>query len=206
MLALLDDYQTWEGGGRSLFDWTKVSEGIDQIKEAFADSDIQESILNISQSIGSMGESIKDAAIEFDNFLQQQTGLNTFELTLKGIVALFSQLANFIELVTNTLGSYVNFGSSLLNGDLSGMGNSVKQWYRGFGDFFSGTKDNIKGFLDFDAAKETAPQAGNTTNNRVTNNDVTMYVTGSDAAGTAAAVKDSLADITYSDGAVTAPY
>lgn len=144
LLLLIDDYMTWQRGGKSYFNWSGFDEKFRNIKDSLTDIKgdlvgIFEQAGNIFDKLAAMGA--KDAAIWL------------IESAAKGIEDSFSGVHKILQLIS---------------GDFTDLGNSDDEMYQNF----KGITSAIAGVLGFAVggvpgalAAVTAVEAGDTVGN-----------------------------------------
>nr|WP_233149141.1 lytic transglycosylase [Shimwellia pseudoproteus] len=117
LLALYDDYKTWQEGGQSLIDWHKWAPGIDYAQKAF--SSLGEDFSTLYEKVKSLGSALVDLGKRFLGFIN----IDTSKFHGKW---LFDQIIESVRSSISVLGSLVDALRKVVSGDFSGAWSSLK--------------------------------------------------------------------------------
>lgn len=187
ILLLLEDFMVWQKGGKSLFDWSVVSEKLQEMNDKFDDSSGK--IADITQKIDDLFGKIQAGQFIMaivETFLDTvETGLDGINVALdllNGLVDIL--LGNFEDLKDNPLlDDLKEFGSSFANiggGWRQQVGQKVDNYIEskvpGISNFADMLNDwtwsalNALGIGSNRVVPKTENNTTNTQNNNVTNN------------------------------------
>ena len=187
ILLLLEDFMVWQKGGKSLFDWSTVSDKLQEMNDKFSDSSGK--IAEITQKIDDLF-----GKIQAGQFIMAivETFLDTVETGLDGINVALDLLNGLVDIL---LGNFENLKDNPLLEDLKEFGSSFANigsgWRQNLGqkidNYIEGKVPGISNFLDMlndwtwsalnalgignnRAVAKTENNTTNTQHNNVTNN------------------------------------
>lgn len=187
ILLLLEDFMVWQKGGKSLFDWSVVSDKLQEMNDKFGDSSGK--IAEITQKIDDLFGKIQAGQFIMaivETFLDTvETGLDGINVALdllNGLVDIL--LGNFEDLKDNPLledlkefgSSFANIGSGWRQKVGQKVDNYIESKVPGVSNFADMLNDwtwsalNALGIGSNRMATKTENNTTNTQNNNVTNN------------------------------------
>jgi hypothetical protein len=117
ILALYDDYKTWQEGGKSLIDWSKWAPGINYAKKEL--SGLGTDFLDLVHKIESLGVALGHAAGKLLSFIHIDTSKFSGKWLFDQIILSVKDSIKFIGALTDAL-------TKLVNGDFKGAYQSLK--------------------------------------------------------------------------------
>ncbi len=108
LLALFDDFKTWEEGGQSLFDWTSFLPVIDAVTTAM------KSLWEVTKAIGTAIAAVISAIyLGFSEGSQSMIALEAFKMAAMAIVDVFSNLWDHMKNVFSAMGKIGSWAAGL---------------------------------------------------------------------------------------------
>lgn len=115
LLALFDDFKTWEEGGKSLFDWTSFLPVIDDMTAALS------SLWEVLKSIGFVLVGIGDAIYQAFHG-NGQAAVAALKAAVSGLADVFSNLWGTLKGVGGTLGSFAGWAGAHIGAGSTPLG------------------------------------------------------------------------------------
>lgn len=187
ILLLLEDFMVWQKGGKSLFDWSVVSDKLQEMNDKLGDT--PDKVREITEKVDELFGKIQAGQFIMaivETFLDTvETGLDGINVALdllNGLVDIL--LGNFEDLKDNPLlddlkefgSSFVNIGSGWRQQVGQKVDNFIESKVPGISNFADMLNDwtwsalEALGFGSNKAAAKTEHTVTNTQNNNVTNN------------------------------------